>query len=274
MADALNQRGASLKLLFASLFVTSFGISGQIAYSMSPGLQASPVVVQSSIAQTKLLQMPSGSVLAEQTTLALAPESTVSATPTDDFLSEVTDTPRASASFSPSPRSTARSLFPTTSPKISPNSVRTSQKPSSMTHPTPTAAQAVPGTAARTVTAVAQAGSLNADKIFDLVNKHRVGIGKVAFLKEDSTCKIAQDRAPQVNDELYGGKKMHSGFYSLNLPYWATENIAAYATEEQTVNWWLSDYIHKKAIESDNKYSCVACSGRYCSQVFTSFVKK
>ncbi len=298
MADENCQRGgASLTLLFASLFVTSFGVSGQLAYSLAPGMQ--PVARRSSdiAVQIAVSRLPKGSVLAEQTTTMNLVEAIASpaAAFDDEFLSEVTEPPSVSAtlksatpSATPKPKvvtptrlpvSPRRTTAPTRSPKSSPSVKPLVQKssPAKSAQPTP-AVSASPSAriagAATTTSPVAKVSSLNAEKIFTMVNSHRANIGKAAFIKEDSLCRIAENRAPQIKDELYGGKKMHSGFYGLNLPYWATENIAAYSTEEQTVKWWLSDYIHKKAIESDNKYSCVACSGRYCSQVFTSFIKK
>jgi uncharacterized protein YkwD len=145
-------------------------------------------------------------------------------------------------------------------------SLSVSPKPSLSTAPTsrPTAS---------TVVSSSQ-NSLSGDVIFTLVNQHRATIGKPAFEKHSELCTLAAARAPQVYEELYVTKKLHAGFKALNLPYWATENIAAYQTEAESVRWWLSDYIHKKAIESDAKYSCAACSGRYCSQIFTSFIKK
>ena len=106
-----------------------------------------------------------------------------------------------------------------------------------------------------------------------MVNDHRAKLGLKAFEKDDRLCKIARDRAPQVNSELNSGT-LHKGFKDLNLPYWATENIAAYQTIEENLRFWLSDYIHKKAIEGDSKFSCLACEGSSCSQVFTSFINK
>lgn len=116
-------------------------------------------------------------------------------------------------------------------------------------------------------------GNSNSELLFQMVNEYRVTLGLKAFEKDERLCKIAQDRAPQVNNELSGGT-LHKGFKDLNLPYWATENIASYLTIEENLKFWLSDYIHKKAIESDSKYSCISCFGASCSQIFTSFIEK
>jgi uncharacterized protein YkwD len=107
-----------------------------------------------------------------------------------------------------------------------------------------------------------------------MVNDHRSKLGLPVFEKEDRVCQMVASRAPQVYDEVFKDGPMHKGFKALNLPYWATENIAAYDSIEKNFDFWLRDDIHRKAIESAAKYSCVACSGTYCSQIFTSFVPK
>ena len=122
-------------------------------------------------------------------------------------------------------------------------------------------------------TPVGALSSPNAEILFTMTNDHRSKIGKPAFEKEERLCKIAEQRAPQVNGELASGA-LHKGFKELNLPYWATENIAAYMTMKENFNFLVTDYIHRKAIESDHKYSCTACVGTSCSQIFSSFVSK
>ena len=113
-----------------------------------------------------------------------------------------------------------------------------------------------------------------AEKLFAMVNDHRSKIGLPAFEKDSKVCEMVASRAPQVYDEVFKEGPMHKGFKALNLSYWATENIAAYDTIEKNFDFWLRDDIHRKAIESAAKYSCVACSGTYCSQIFTSFTPK
>lgn len=113
----------------------------------------------------------------------------------------------------------------------------------------------------------------NSQRLFDMVNDYRKTKGLPIFEKDEKICALTEKRAPQVNDELSSGN-LHKGFKELNLPYWASENIAAYLSIEENLHFWLSDYIHKKAIESDAKFSCVSCSGFSCSQIFTSFLQK
>lgn len=156
-----------------------------------------------------------------------------------------------------------------------PEKAEASAKPKSVEQIKKEAASPAPSstpTPAPTSTPAALTSS-NADQLFQMTNDHRSKIGKPALEKDDRLCQIAQKRAPEVNGELKSGA-LHKGFKELNLPYWATENIAAYQTMEENFNFLVTDYIHKKAIESDHKYSCTACSGTSCSQIFSSFVSK
>ena len=116
--------------------------------------------------------------------------------------------------------------------------------------------------------------SLNPEILFVLINNHRKEIGKPAFEKNNKLCSLAVERGPELSDEIFVNHNVHSGLYNRNLPYWITENMASYASEEQIFNWWMGSTIHKKAIESDNKYSCGECWGNSCAQLFTSWVPK
>lgn len=116
--------------------------------------------------------------------------------------------------------------------------------------------------------------SLNADLILQLVNLHRKQMNLPAYEKDPELCKLADSRAPELNYEIFGGGTVHAGLYSRNIPYWITENMASYPSEDAVVNWWLGSPIHRAAIEGNYKYSCGACSGNSCAQLFTSWVPK
>ncbi len=116
--------------------------------------------------------------------------------------------------------------------------------------------------------------SLNPEILFVLINNHRKEIGKPAFEKEARLCSLAVERGPELSDEIFVTHNVHSGLYNRNLPYWITENMASYASEEQVFNWWMGSTIHKKAIEGDHKYSCGECYGNSCAQLFTSWTPK
>lgn len=116
-------------------------------------------------------------------------------------------------------------------------------------------------------------GGLNADKIFDLVNAHRKKVGLGELVKDERSCNLAMERAPEIDQEIVGGY-MHRGLKNRNLGYWNSENIISMRSEEEALTWWLNDYIHKKQIEGEYKYSCVACNGYACVQEFTNFVSK
>ena len=146
----------------------------------------------------------------------------------------------------------------------------TKQKEEPISEKTETKASPSPSASPKTEVTL---NSSNAEILFQMTNDHRAKIGKPAFEKEERLCKIAESRAPMVKSELASGT-LHKGFKELNLNYWATENIAAYQTMSENFNFLITDYIHKKAIESDAKYSCTACTGTSCSQIFSSFVPK
>jgi hypothetical protein len=115
--------------------------------------------------------------------------------------------------------------------------------------------------------------SLDANLIFDLINAHRASIGKPAFLKDDALCSLAITRSLELPAEFANGS-LHSGLYNRGLPYWITENAKWGSNEAGTVQWWLNSPIHRSAIQGDHIYSCGACNGTQCSQLFTSYVSK
>lgn len=116
-------------------------------------------------------------------------------------------------------------------------------------------------------------GGLDAEKLFEMSNSYRVSKGLVPFEKDPRACELAQSRAPEIYDEIYGGV-MHSGLKKRGLNYWNMENIIHMNSEEKAFLWWVNDYIHRVQLEADNKYSCVACSGNSCVQEFTNFLAK
>lgn len=159
-------------------------------------------------------------------------------------------------------------------PKIPAKTATPTLKPAVTPQPTATAKPTISPTATPLIKSVANnVGGLNPDKIFDLVNAHRVSVNLPALIKDARACSVAATRAPAIAEEISNGK-MHSGLRAMNLPYWNSENIIAINSEQAAFAWWMGDYIHKKAIESDNIYSCVACSGYACVQEFTSFQPK
>ncbi len=117
--------------------------------------------------------------------------------------------------------------------------------------------------------------NLDANLIFDLINAHRASIGKPVFQTDAALCQLAQVRSTELQGELFEGKgALHSGLYNRNLPYWVTENAKYGSNEAGTVRWWLNSPIHRSAIEGDHVYSCGACNGTKCSQLFTSYTPK
>ena len=115
--------------------------------------------------------------------------------------------------------------------------------------------------------------SLNPDVLFNIINNYRASIGLPSFQKDQAICDIARQRGPALDHEVETGT-VHAGFYALNLPYWATENVKYGGNEQEMFNWWMNSYIHRKAIEGDFTYSCGECYGKSCNQIFTNYQAK
>lgn len=116
--------------------------------------------------------------------------------------------------------------------------------------------------------------TLSADLIFELVNRHRAAINLFQLEHEPRVCAVAEARRESLYSEINITHTMHSGFYAMNLPYWATENMIYMQNEEQSVAWWLASPIHRSAVDGNYKYACGVCQGRACNMVFTNFDPK
>jgi uncharacterized protein YkwD len=115
---------------------------------------------------------------------------------------------------------------------------------------------------------------LDGDLLFGLVNGYRKD-NKLPLLKQDeTTCRVAQLRAPQVYGEVFVTGNMHAGLASMKLPYWISENIIYYSTEQKAFQWWVNDAIHRTVMLGSYTNSCTSCFGYGCSQVFTSYIPK
>lgn len=119
----------------------------------------------------------------------------------------------------------------------------------------------------------AERNNLDTNLIFDLMNQHRVELGKPPFVKDEALCSLAHARSNELSAEFANGS-LHSGLYNRNLPYWITENAKWGSNEKGTVRWWLNSPVHRRAIEGDYSYSCGSCYGTQCSQLFTSYTSK
>jgi uncharacterized protein YkwD len=115
---------------------------------------------------------------------------------------------------------------------------------------------------------------LNAEIIFNKVNQLRIEASLPEFEKEPRACELAESRAPQLYNEIVVTGRMHVGLFNRGLPYWVTENIIYIRNEQQAINWWLHSPIHHRQMYGNYKYSCVACLGNSCVQIFTDFIPK
>ncbi|HVZ11452.1 MAG TPA: CAP domain-containing protein [Patescibacteria group bacterium] len=115
--------------------------------------------------------------------------------------------------------------------------------------------------------------NLDSDKIFNMINAYRTSLGLPAFETNPDVCSLALVRSTEIPGEIQKGT-LHMGLYNRPLPYWIWENAKYGSNEEGTVAWWLASPLHHSSIVGDYKYSCVKCTGTYCSELFTSFVPK
>lgn len=115
--------------------------------------------------------------------------------------------------------------------------------------------------------------TLNPDIIFALVNEYRVKARLPAFEKDDQVCEIANSRKPEFAGEIATGA-IHAGMRARKLQFWISENMKYGGNEQEMLNWWLASPIHRASIFGGYKYSCVACEGTTCNQLFTSFTPK
>lgn len=110
--------------------------------------------------------------------------------------------------------------------------------------------------------------SINADKLLEVVNEWRVSENRQPFVKDERLCAIAQDRV--LNDPPMDN---HAGLYKKysNLPYAVGENLGKTFPEEVMLSHWLFSPGHAAALRKPWTYTCIACNGIYCSQIFSSF---
>lgn len=113
--------------------------------------------------------------------------------------------------------------------------------------------------------------TLSADLLFSLTNEYRTKIGKSPFEKEALVCSVAEQRREEIRQEIFVTHFLHSGFYAMNLPYYATENMIWQHTETEALNWWINSPVHRATIEGDYKYACGVCNGKVCSMVYTNY---
>lgn len=112
---------------------------------------------------------------------------------------------------------------------------------------------------------------LDSEKLWNLVNEYRLSKNLPAFIKHQDLCKIAQERAPEIKNEI---NDPHSGFLTRykNYPYRISENGETSAIDEQdALGGWIKSAPHHQALLADWQYSCIACSDHHCVQIFSNF---
>jgi hypothetical protein len=105
--------------------------------------------------------------------------------------------------------------------------------------------------------------------IFDKVNGHRQSIGMPPLAEDPELCGYAAERAPEINDEIFGGSYVHAGYRQRGLSALGiVENQVGMGSVDANFNWWMSSGLHRGSIEGNFSGTCVACVGPSCIQLF------
>jgi uncharacterized protein YkwD len=115
---------------------------------------------------------------------------------------------------------------------------------------------------------------LDREKLFILINEFRHAHGLPNLVKEPFLCQLAEVRVKEIYDEIMIVHRMHQGLRVRDIPYIVSENLIRTNSEEKAMNWWINSPIHLKTLLSDNKYSCGACQGNSCTQLFSNFTPR
>jgi uncharacterized protein YkwD len=105
--------------------------------------------------------------------------------------------------------------------------------------------------------------------IFDKVNGHRQSIGMPPLAEDPELCGYAAERAPEINDEIFGGSYVHAGYRRRGLSgLGIVENQVGMGSVDANFNWWMNSGLHRGSIEGNFSGTCVACVGPSCIQLF------
>lgn len=107
-------------------------------------------------------------------------------------------------------------------------------------------------------------------QLFSLINAYRTEHGLSAFQTTDRLCSMANTRAPEIAGEVATGS-IHAGFSNRGWGYPDVENAVGMGSVQANFNWWIGSSLHRGSILSPElTYSCLACSGGNCVQIFSS----
>lgn len=107
--------------------------------------------------------------------------------------------------------------------------------------------------------------TLNSEKLFRIVNQWRTEKNKTRYIKSESLCVIAEERAHQITTDF-----SHDLFTKIEYPSTLSENIVMTVSEEAALYQWEGSKPHREALERPYKYSCIATEGSYAVQIFSN----
>jgi hypothetical protein len=109
---------------------------------------------------------------------------------------------------------------------------------------------------------------LNAETLTSLVNDWRVKSGFQPYIKQESLCRIASDRLPEVKVVFN-----HDAFVEKYYNKYASgiqENLVKSLNEDMALFQWLHSEAHRATLERNYKYSCIATSDMIGVQIFSN----
>lgn len=112
---------------------------------------------------------------------------------------------------------------------------------------------------------------LNETLLWNVIQTWRKKSGYKEYIKNDSLCRIAEERVKYLKDKGFSGFN-HEGFHKYydNYQSLLSENMTGGINEQDALERWLSSTPHRNALERNYKYSCVAAEMDYAVQIFSN----
>lgn len=107
---------------------------------------------------------------------------------------------------------------------------------------------------------------INNYELWNIIQSWRKESGYKEYIKNDSLCRIALDR---LDDGDYSDHRYLLEKYS-KYPSVISENKTGAVDSNHALISWLNSEPHRKALERDYIYSCVASSEHYAVQIFSN----
>ena len=122
--------------------------------------------------------------------------------------------------------------------------------------------------------AIIASRSLDAEKLWSLVNNWRVTNNFQPYIRSDKLCDYAQQRLMEVKTDWSHGDFLSSppSFCPPGSSCLWGENLArGFTNESSALSSWLTSPTHRENLEDSFKYSCIVTRDTYAVQEFGNF---